>query len=90
MCVYKQLFVTKYSHSKNVQSSSALHPKSLELCQIATIDVHIDDVNDFSPKFEKSTYTFYTDEYPYNNTEIGSVMARDEDKVGFLSLIGNM
>lgn len=64
----------------NLQSSSALHPKSLELCQIATIDVHIDDVNDHSPKFEKPIYTFYTgEEYPYNNTEIGTVRATDDD-----------
>ncbi|KAI6175361.1 DE-cadherin [Aphelenchoides bicaudatus] len=66
-----------------LRSSSALHPKSLELCQIATIDIHIDDINDYSPKFEQQAYTFYTDEYPYNNTEIGVVRAKDEDKGTF-------
>jgi hypothetical protein len=57
------------------------------LCQIATIDIHIDDVNDHSPKFEQQAYTFYTDEFPYNNTEIGTIRAKDEDTVGFLGWI---
>jgi hypothetical protein len=37
------------------------------------MNIHVDDENDHSPKFEQSAYTFYTDEYPYNNTEIGRV-----------------
>ncbi|KAI6211786.1 hypothetical protein M3Y96_00471300 [Aphelenchoides besseyi] len=64
-----------------LRSAGALHPKSLELCQIATVDVHVEDENDHSPRFPKTMFTFYTDdENPYNNTEIGTIRATDEDK----------
>ncbi|KAI6220827.1 DE-cadherin [Aphelenchoides fujianensis] len=67
-----------------LRSSTALHPKSLELCQIATIDVKVEDENDHSPRFPKAMFTFYTeDEKPYNNTEIGTIRATDEDRGRF-------
>ena len=51
-----------------------------KLCLVATVTVHVDDVNDHTPRFEKFNYIFYSEELPYNNTEIGSVKATDEDK----------
>ncbi|CAD5228721.1 unnamed protein product [Bursaphelenchus xylophilus] len=66
-----------------LRSSTPLHPKSLELCQLATVDITIEDANDHSPKFEQNTYTFYIEENPYNNTEVGSITATDEDKGPF-------
>ena len=53
------------------------------LCTTATIQINVDDINDNSPKFEKLSYVFYTDEIPYNNTEIGTVKAFDNDKGNF-------
>ncbi|KAI1704454.1 cadherin domain-containing protein [Ditylenchus destructor] len=66
-----------------LRSTSALHPKSLELCQIATADILIDDMNDHTPRFEKNAYTFSMDSFPYNNTEVGSLKATDKDKGEF-------
>lgn len=54
----------------------------MELCQIATVDVFVDDVNDHSPQFAQSVFTFALEEKPYNNTEVGTLEATDEDKVG--------
>ncbi|CAD5221231.1 unnamed protein product [Bursaphelenchus okinawaensis] len=62
-----------------LRSSTPLHPKSLELCQLATVDITIDDVNDHSPRFERNTYTFFIEENPFNNTEVGSIVAIDDD-----------
>uniref|UniRef100_A0AC34QCU7 Cadherin domain-containing protein n=2 Tax=Panagrolaimus sp. JU765 TaxID=591449 RepID=A0AC34QCU7_9BILA len=53
------------------------------LCQVATITVNVEDVNDHTPRFEKSNYVFYADENPYNNTEIGTLKAFDDDKGEF-------
>nr|CAD2168865.1 unnamed protein product [Meloidogyne enterolobii] len=60
-------------------NKSSLHPKSLELCQIATAEILIDDVNDHSPKFTQKVYRFRIDPFPYNNTEVGSLRAVDGD-----------
>uniref|UniRef100_A0A7E4ZZJ3 Cadherin n=1 Tax=Panagrellus redivivus TaxID=6233 RepID=A0A7E4ZZJ3_PANRE len=50
------------------------------VCTVATIKVKVEDVNDHSPWFERKSYVFYTDELPYNNTEIGTLRAFDEDR----------
>nr|CAD2169265.1 unnamed protein product [Meloidogyne enterolobii] len=64
-------------------NKSSLHPKSLELCQIATAEILIDDVNDHSPKFTQKVYRFRIDPFPYNNTEVGSLRAVDGDAEEF-------
>uniref|UniRef100_A0A915E5X9 Cadherin domain-containing protein n=1 Tax=Ditylenchus dipsaci TaxID=166011 RepID=A0A915E5X9_9BILA len=66
-----------------LKSQSSLHPKSLELCQIATANILIDDQNDHTPRFDKTAYTFRIDTLPYNNTEVGSLKAVDKDKGEF-------
>lgn len=53
----------------------------MELCQIATANIIIDDFNDHTPKFDKNSYTFRIDNFPYNNTEVGTLKAIDKDKV---------
>uniref|UniRef100_A0A915MFH5 Cadherin domain-containing protein n=1 Tax=Meloidogyne javanica TaxID=6303 RepID=A0A915MFH5_MELJA len=64
-------------------NKSSLHPKSFELCQIATAEILIDDVNDHSPKFTQKVYRFRIDPFPYNNTEVGSLRAVDGDAEEF-------
>uniref|UniRef100_A0A914I5N4 Cadherin domain-containing protein n=1 Tax=Globodera rostochiensis TaxID=31243 RepID=A0A914I5N4_GLORO len=66
-----------------LRSRGTLHPRSLELCQIATADIHIDDVNDHSPRFKRRSYRFRIDAHPFNNTEVGSLRAIDGDKGEF-------
>ncbi|KAL3082214.1 hypothetical protein niasHT_037852 [Heterodera trifolii] len=66
-----------------LMSRSPLHPRSLELCQIATADIHIDDVNDHSPRFTRRSYRFRIDARPFNNTEVGPLRAVDGDKGEF-------
>uniref|UniRef100_A0A914YPL4 Cadherin domain-containing protein n=1 Tax=Panagrolaimus superbus TaxID=310955 RepID=A0A914YPL4_9BILA len=65
-----------------VDKNGKKYPHS-NLCTIATIVVSIDDINDNSPKFEKPSYVFYIDEKPFNNTEVGTLKAFDNDKGNF-------
>jgi hypothetical protein len=60
-----------------------VHQKSEDLCQVATVRVIVDDFNDHSPQFVRKNYNFRIDRFPYNNTEIGTLLATDEDKVLF-------
>ena len=53
----------------------------MEFCQISTVDITIDDFNDHTPKFVRKQYQFRIDAFPFNNTEVGTLMANDDDKV---------
>lgn len=56
------------------------------MCQIATAKILIDDFNDHTPKFDHNLYTFRIENFPYNNTEVGTLKAGDKDKVNLVFL----